>query len=97
MFLQKLTNSAENRVYLTLYPVKGIRSIRFFLSWHSPENKGWQVIALLSDDTGIPKSAEDRLKVFDKIMAKRKCMEFHRIVSILIHWLRCSVHLDELR
>ena len=27
-----------------------------------PENKGWQVIALLSDDTGIPKSAEDRLK-----------------------------------
>ena len=37
-----------------------------------PENKGWQVIALLSDDTGIPKSAEDRLKVFDKIMAKAK-------------------------
>ena len=37
-----------------------------------PEHKGWQVIALLSDDTGIPKSAEDRLKVFDKIMAKAK-------------------------
>jgi 5-methyltetrahydrofolate--homocysteine methyltransferase len=37
-----------------------------------PENKGWQVIALLSDDTGIPKCAEDRLKVFDKIMAKAK-------------------------
>ncbi len=35
-----------------------------------PENKGWQAIALLSDDTGIPKSAADRLKVFDKIMAK---------------------------
>ena len=34
------------------------------------ENKGWSVIALLSDDTGIPKSAADRLKVFDKIMAK---------------------------
>lgn len=29
------------------------------------ENKGWQVIALLSDDTGIPKNAADRLKVFD--------------------------------
>lgn len=33
-------------------------------------NPGWEVIALLSDDTGIPKSAADRLKVFDKIMAK---------------------------
>lgn len=32
----------------------------------------WQVIALLSDDTGIPKCAADRLKVFDKIMAKAK-------------------------
>ncbi len=37
-----------------------------------PENKGWEVIALLSDNTGIPKCAEDRLKVFDKIMAKAK-------------------------
>ena len=36
------------------------------------ENKGWQVIALLSDDTGIPKNAADRLKVFDMIMAKAK-------------------------
>ena len=30
----------------------------------------WEVIALLSDDTGIPKSAADRLRVFDNIMAK---------------------------
>lgn len=36
------------------------------------ENKGWEVIALLSDDTGIPKNAADRLKVFDKIMDKAK-------------------------
>ena len=36
------------------------------------ENKGWQVIALCSDDTGIPKSAADRLRVFDRIMAKAK-------------------------
>lgn len=36
------------------------------------ENKGWKVIALLSDDTGIPKNAADRLKVFDRIMAKAK-------------------------
>ena len=37
-----------------------------------PENKGWQALALCSDDTGIPKSAADRLRVFDKIMAKAK-------------------------
>ena len=37
-----------------------------------PEYKDWEVMALLSDDTGIPKSAEDRLRVFDKIMAKAK-------------------------
>lgn len=36
------------------------------------ENKKWEVIALLSDDTGIPKSAADRLRVFDNIMAKAK-------------------------
>lgn len=34
------------------------------------ENKDWQVIALLSDNTGIPKNAADRLKVFEKIMRK---------------------------
>lgn len=32
----------------------------------------WECICLLSDDTGIPKSAADRLRVFDKIMAKAK-------------------------
>ncbi len=32
----------------------------------------WQVICLLSDDTGIPKCADDRLKVFAKIMDKAK-------------------------
>ena len=36
------------------------------------ENKGWEVVALLSDDKGIPKSAADRLRVFDKIMTKAK-------------------------
>ena len=36
------------------------------------EQKDWQVIALLSDDTGIPKNAADRLRVFAKIMAKAK-------------------------
>ena len=30
----------------------------------------WEVICLLSDDTGIPKSAADRLRVFDKILEK---------------------------
>ena len=35
-------------------------------------NPGWQVVALLSDNTGIPKSAADRLRVFRKIMDKAK-------------------------
>lgn len=30
----------------------------------------WEVICLLSDDTGIPKTAQDRLNVFKKLMAK---------------------------
>lgn len=32
----------------------------------------WQVIALCSDDTGIPKTAEDRLRVFHHIMDEAK-------------------------
>ncbi len=32
----------------------------------------WEVMALLSDDKGIPKSAADRLRVFDHIMVKAK-------------------------
>ena len=36
------------------------------------ENKDWEVIALLSDNTGIPKTADDRLKVFKFIMEKAK-------------------------
>ena len=51
---------------------EGDKIDKIFPLMAQPENKGWQVIALLSDDTGIPKSAEDRLKVFDKIMAKAK-------------------------
>lgn len=37
-----------------------------------PENKDWEVVALLSDDSGIPQTPGDRLRVFDKIMAKAK-------------------------
>ena len=32
----------------------------------------WEVVALLNDDTGIPKTAADRLRVFDALMAKAK-------------------------
>jgi len=35
-----------------------------------PENSKWQIMALLCDDSGIPKSAEKRIEVFDVIMAK---------------------------
>jgi 5-methyltetrahydrofolate--homocysteine methyltransferase len=31
---------------------------------------GWECVALLSDDTGIPKSAEKRLEVFDALIQK---------------------------
>lgn len=37
-----------------------------------PENSKWEVMALLCDDTGIPKSAAKRIEVFDMIMAKAK-------------------------
>ena len=35
-----------------------------------PENIKWEVMALLCDDTGIPKSAAKRIEVFDMVMAK---------------------------
>ncbi|MCI9480300.1 MAG: dihydropteroate synthase [Lachnospiraceae bacterium] len=34
------------------------------------ENPGWKVIAMLCDDSGIPRSAAKRLKIFDAIMEK---------------------------
>ena len=37
-----------------------------------PENKKWEVVALLSDDRGIPKTAEERLEVLERIMGKAK-------------------------
>ena len=37
-----------------------------------PENVKWHVMALLCDDTGIPKSAAKRIEVFDMVMAKAK-------------------------
>ena len=51
---------------------EGDKIDKIFPEMAKPENKGWQAIALLSDDTGIPKCAADRLRVFDKIMAKAK-------------------------
>jgi len=35
-----------------------------------PEYSKWHIMALLCDDTGIPKSAEKRIEVFDTIMEK---------------------------
>ena len=37
-----------------------------------PEYIKWEVMALLCDDTGIPKSAAKRIEVFDMIMGKAK-------------------------
>jgi 5-methyltetrahydrofolate--homocysteine methyltransferase len=33
-------------------------------------DSGWECVALLSDDTGIPKNAQKRLEVFDALMKK---------------------------
>lgn len=35
-----------------------------------PENSGWQVMALLCDDTGIPKTPEKRIEVLERIITK---------------------------
>jgi len=35
-----------------------------------PENKDWQIMALLCDEKGIPKTAEKRIEVFEMIMSK---------------------------
>jgi 5-methyltetrahydrofolate--homocysteine methyltransferase len=35
-----------------------------------PENSKWHVMALLCDDTGIPKSAAKRIEVLDMVMSK---------------------------
>jgi len=35
-----------------------------------PEYSKWDVMALLCDDSGIPKTAAKRIEVFDKVMAK---------------------------
>ena len=72
MFWHRLISSVRNLEFLTLYQERDIRLIRFSRIMAEPGNEGWQVIALLSDNTGIPKCAADRLKVFDKIMAKAK-------------------------
>jgi len=37
-----------------------------------PENSKWDVMALLCDDTGIPKTAAKRIEVFGTVMAKAK-------------------------
>ena len=51
---------------------EGDKMDKIFPILAQPENKKWGVVALLSDDSGIPPTAEARLKVFDKIMAKAK-------------------------
>jgi len=47
-----------------------------------PENSKWEVMALLCDDTGIPKSAAKRIEVFDMVMAKA---EEYGIAETRIH------------
>ena len=49
---------------------EGDKLDRAFPILAKPENSKWKIMALLCDDSGIPKSAEKRIEVFDKIMEK---------------------------
>lgn len=49
---------------------EGTKADEIFSIMAQPENAKWEVIALLSDDSGIPQNAADRLKVFDELMKK---------------------------
>lgn len=37
-----------------------------------PENAKWEIMALLCDDSGIPKTVEKRIEIFERIMKKAK-------------------------
>ena len=54
------------------------------------ENKGWEVIALCSDDTGSPKTAATGLRYSRRSWRRRKSTASARPVSISIRSLRCS-------
>ena len=49
---------------------EGDKIERAFPVLAKPENQKWHVMALLCDDTGIPKTAEKRIEVFEMIMSK---------------------------
>ena len=49
---------------------EGDKIARAFPVLARPENHKWHVMALLCDDTGIPKSAGKRIEVFDMVMEK---------------------------
>lgn len=54
---------------------EGDKSDKIFSLMAMPENRQWEVIALLSDDTGIPKCAGDRMRVLDRIMTKAEAYD----------------------
>ena len=72
MFWRRRINSVKDRDFFNSVSGEGDKIDKIFPIMAQEENKDWQVIALLSDDSGIPKNAADRLRVFDKIMAKAK-------------------------
>lgn len=51
---------------------EGDKIDRIFSVMALEENKDWGVVALLMDDGGIPKSAGDRLRVFEHILEKAR-------------------------
>jgi len=51
---------------------EGDKLERAFPLLAKPENKDWQVMALLCGDDGIPKTAAERIEIFEKIMSEAK-------------------------
>ena len=86
MFWRRRINSVKDRDFFNSVSGEGDKIDKIFPIMAQEENKDWQVIALLSDDSGIPKNAADRLRVFDKIMQKPKSTEFLHPGSTLIRW-----------
>ncbi|MCL2248792.1 MAG: dihydropteroate synthase [Oscillospiraceae bacterium] len=52
--------------------LEGDKIERAFPILAKPENEKWHVMALLCGDYGIPKSAAERIEIFEKIMAAAK-------------------------
>ena len=64
--------SADVLAQVILFPEKVTKSIKSSRLWQRKKTKNGKILSILSDNTGIPKTAQDRLRVFKHIMEKAK-------------------------